>query len=387
MAVNVAVNEPFLKHLNVQKTPHVIVSAEDEDFDDKFLESLRNEGFNVQYVPLKGERYMDRVHDTANRMTGINEYYSIVGFGDAAAKVLDHHTHSSPRLVAIIAYYPSFIPDPTRNSYPLNTTILVHLANGSLGIRKRPEILGIQGKPKTVKRRVARGIGLGGEMKFNFPSYKYDSPVGFAEEDLEDHDPIAAELAWSRTLRVLREAFGMKVDIEKIRDEYWEDLRTGNIEKALHLAPDAQVIYTPTLTGGVGKELERFYSQFFRPTPLDLNAKLISRTIGVDRIVDEIQLNFIHDQMIPWLLPDIPPTKQPVEIVIVSIVCIKGGQISHERVYWDQASVLLQVGLLDETNVPEKFKNLVKELPIMGSESARIARGKKEELNELIEKW
>ena len=56
MAVNVAVNEPFLKHLNVQKTPHVIVSAEDEDFDDKFLESLRNEGFNVQYVPLKGER-------------------------------------------------------------------------------------------------------------------------------------------------------------------------------------------------------------------------------------------------------------------------------------------------------------------------------------------
>ena len=107
----------------------------------------------------------------------------------------------------------------------------------------------------------------------------------------------------------------------------------------------------------------------------------------MDRIVDEIQLNFIHDQMIPWLLPDIPPTKQPVEIVIVSIVCIKGGQISHERVYWDQASVLLQVGLLDETNVPEKFKNLVKELPIMGSESARIARGKKEELNELIEKW
>ena len=147
------------------------------------------------------------------------------GFGDAAAKVLDHHTHSSPRLVAIIAYYPSFIPDPTRNSYPLNTTILVHLANGSLGIRKRPEILGIQGKPKTVKRRVARGIGLGGEMKFNFPSYKYDSPVGFAEEDLEDHDPIAAELAWSRTLRVLREAFGMKVDIEKIRDEYWEGER------------------------------------------------------------------------------------------------------------------------------------------------------------------
>ena len=75
-------NEPFLKHLNVHKTPHVVVTAEDEDFDVVILKNLKSEGFNVQYVSMGDDtpaKYSERLHGVANRMTGVNEYYAIVG--------------------------------------------------------------------------------------------------------------------------------------------------------------------------------------------------------------------------------------------------------------------------------------------------------------------
>jgi hypothetical protein len=83
MSVNMqTTNEPFLKHLNVRKTPHVVVTAEDDDFDVEIIKQLQGEGFNVQYVAMgeeTGNRYAQRLHDIANHMTGVNEYYAIVG--------------------------------------------------------------------------------------------------------------------------------------------------------------------------------------------------------------------------------------------------------------------------------------------------------------------
>ena len=83
MTVNLqATNEPFLKHLNVKKTPHVIVTAEDDDFDQATLLKLTGAGFNVQYVAMGEDSsgaYVQRLRDTASRMTGVNEYYAIVG--------------------------------------------------------------------------------------------------------------------------------------------------------------------------------------------------------------------------------------------------------------------------------------------------------------------
>ena len=106
---------------------------------------------------------------------------------------------------------------------PMGTAVLMHLAGGDIGVRRTQELPGIQGKKKTVRRRMARGIGVGGEMKLGCASYKYEGvEPGFAEHDLEDHDPIAEDLAWSRTLRTLRKAFGLMVDLEKIRDQQLE---------------------------------------------------------------------------------------------------------------------------------------------------------------------
>jgi hypothetical protein len=131
------------------------------------------------------------------------------------------------------------------------------------------------------------------------------------------------------------------------------------------------------MTGAVSpKDIGRFYEDFFSPTPADLNAQLISRTIGVDRVVDEISLSFKHDKEIPWLLPGVEPTQKQVDIVIISIVCIKAGLLSHEHVYWDQASVLVQVGLLNP-----------KDLPAVGKESSRAIKGEDEKMNGLIKGW
>ena len=82
-------NGPFLKHINAQRTAHLIVTAEDNDFDEVILENFRNEGFNVHYVPMKGENYAERVHTRANHMTGVNEYYAVVGMFVQTLKLHD----------------------------------------------------------------------------------------------------------------------------------------------------------------------------------------------------------------------------------------------------------------------------------------------------------
>lgn len=137
--------------------------------------------------------------------------------------------------------------------------------------------------------------------------------------------------------------------------------------------------FMPTLTGGVGNdELARFYGDFFlEENPPSLEVTLISRTSSANRVVDELHVAFEHTQGMPWILPGIPPTNKSVEIMIISIVTLRGGKIYHEHIYWDQASVLVQVGLLKQTMVPKSLKAQgVEKLPIVGKEPAeRIIEG------------
>lgn len=156
------------------------------------------------------------------------------------------------------------------------------------------------------------------------------------------------------------------------------------------------VTYFPTLTGGVGaEELQRFYSEYFLTSnPPSMRLTLVSRTIGADRVVDEIHLRFKHTQEMPWILPGVPPTGKRVEILVVSIVTVRGGKLYSEHVYWDQASVLVQIGLLDPKLLPEKAKKWgVEELPVVGRDAARrVLHGMEdaedgEADNELIPGW
>jgi carboxymethylenebutenolidase len=129
------------------------------------------------------------------------------------------------------------------------------------------------------------------------------------------------------------------------------------------MVDDAYVNHIPVMTGGRGKaELDRFYSNDFIPClPADTTIQLISRTIGEDQIVDEMIFSFTHDIEMPWMLPGLKPTGRRVRVPTVAIVHFREGRLAHEHIYWDQASVLRQIGLLgDET------------LPVRGAESAEL---------------
>jgi hypothetical protein len=119
-----------------------------------------------------------------------------------------------------------------------------------------------------------------------------------------------------------------------------------------------------------------------------MKIRLLSRTVGVDRVVDEMHVAFCHTCEIPWMLPGVPPTNKQVDVALVSVVCIRGGKLYHEHIYWDQATVLVQVGLLDPALVPEGMKNKMERLPVVGKEGARkVVDEEFGESNKLIEEW
>jgi carboxymethylenebutenolidase len=114
------------------------------------------------------------------------------------------------------------------------------------------------------------------------------------------------------------------------------------------------VNHVPVMTGGVGDiAVRHFYANFFLPAhPKDTASVPIARTVGHDRIVDEMRFSFTHDIDMPWILPGVAPTGRHVEIAVVAVVQFEDGRISGERIYWDQASVLAQVGLIDAAGLP-----------------------------------
>ncbi|HEY9418617.1 MAG TPA: ester cyclase [Candidatus Udaeobacter sp.] len=150
--------------------------------------------------------------------------------------------------------------------------------------------------------------------------------------------------------------------------QLWEDhvryeFSTRNTEDTLAtMVEDAYVNHIPVLTGGVGRdELREFYSKRFIPQmPPDTEMTPVSRTIGEDQLVDEMVFKFTHSIHMDWMLPGVAPTGKRVEIPLVAIVRFREGKLAHEHIYWDQASVLVQIGLID----PAK-------LPVAGIESAR----------------
>ena len=140
----------------------------------------------------------------------------------------------------------------------------------------------------------------------------------------------------------------------------WEDhvgyeFSTRSTEDTLAtMVDDAYVNHIPVLTGGSGRdELHEFYSKRFIPQmPPDTEMTSVSRTIGEDQIVDEMIFKFTHTVPMDWMLPGIPPTGKPVEVPLVAIVRFRDNKLAHEHIYWDQASVLVQIGLLDPSKLP-----------------------------------
>lgn len=164
------------------------------------------------------------------------------------------------------------------------------------------------------------------------------------------------------------------VDFAKLSSEQramlalWEEhLKAEFQDKDARASCDTMVAnpfvnHVPVLTGGVGRrQLEHFYGKYFIPSmPNDVEMVPISRTIGYDRIVDEFVFCCTHTKEMDWLLPGVKPTGRRLESVTVVIVYFQAGKIHHEHIHWDQASILVQLGLLDPAS-----------LPVSGVEAAR----------------
>jgi carboxymethylenebutenolidase len=195
-----------------------------------------------------------------------------------------------------------------------------------------------------------------------------------------NYNKQAAGLAHSRSIALLRRALGPHYDLEAL----WEmhttnEFATRDVAATMRtMVAEPYVNHVPVMTGGVGqRDLARFYAHHFIPKlPPDTRLVPISRTVGADRIVDEILFCFTHDTEIDFLLPGVPPTGKYVEVPTVAIVNFRGDKICHEHIYWDQASVLVQIGLLDP-----------KGLPVAGSDTAKKLLDETRPSNTLMKRW
>ncbi|MCJ8162687.1 dienelactone hydrolase family protein [Acinetobacter zhairhuonensis] len=215
----------------------------------------------------------------------------------------------------------------------------------------------------------------------NVKAYVYeDVDHAFARPKSEHYHKPSARFAHERTVTALHDTIGPYYDLvalweEHIRHEF--DTRDVPATMATMVA-EPYVNHIPTLTGGVGQsQLARFYRyHFVHQNPEDMKITSISRTVGSTQVVDEFIMSFTHDTEIDWLLPGVKPTGKYVEIPMLGVIQFRGPKLCHEHIYWDQASVLVQIGLLN----PEG-------LPVAGVETAKKLLDEDLPSNTLMPSW
>ncbi|KAA8649978.1 hypothetical protein EYZ11_007277 [Aspergillus tanneri] len=406
------------------------------DFDPNIIRRFRAEGFDVEYLPFlltntddpeRQRRELENLLEEREDDLEPGERYAVVAYHRPADLLLaSHHlsttaTNPFPRLCALVTFYPEApgsAPHPELDSNLIpqsTTTAITHSCYASVPLLPiqihlaghQPAALRDEYYRHPTKKRHRCHL-------FFYP----DSTPGFAEPSSMAYDGISARLAWGRTLDCLKRGFGWPgrswtiSEPESIWEEYWRNLfydhqndddaethasqalrlmATG-ADAGLALRPDqnndnataelhqtASVNCVPTMIGGTTPStILTFYTrQFFPSGPPSQTLRLLSRTVGSNRIVDELLLCFTHTEEIPWLLPGVPPTDRPVRILLVMTVSFAAGKITRHNIYWDQASVLVQIGLLDPALVPAGFratgpnrqgKETVERIPVVGGE-------------------
>jgi carboxymethylenebutenolidase len=211
--------------------------------------------------------------------------------------------------------------------------------------------------------------------------YFYDGmPSGFADPSQPGFDRHAAAVAHSRTLAAIRPVIGPHHDLARLFHEHLHhEFVTHDPEATMATMVDEPYVnHVPTLTGGFGHDmLKRFYTHHFIPKlPGDRRSVVLSETVGPDTVVLEVVTRFTHTVEIDYLLPGIPPSGKTLEIPTVIIAKFRGDKLYHEHIYWDQASLLVQLGLIDP-----------KGLPVAGAEEAHKMLDQSRPANALMARW
>lgn len=249
------------------------------------------------------------------------------------------------------------------------------------GAIKCPMVLHFGGRddhipPKSVQLIREAFAGRGEIESMVYP----DAQHGFYRSGSESFHRPSALMAHTRTIALLRKIMGPTYDLSAIWEKHCEyEFDKRDVDATMTTMVDEPYVnHVPTMTGGVGyRELHRFYkNHFLARLPKDTRIVSISRTVGADRVVDELLFCFTHDTEIDFMLPGVPPTGKYVEVPTVAIVRFRGDKLYNEHIYWDQASVLVQIGLLDP-----------KGLPIAGIETARKLVDETLPSNTLMQRW
>jgi carboxymethylenebutenolidase len=273
-----------------------------------------------------------------------------------------------------------FRPDCAVGYYGVGIEKALHEANGLAS----PLMLHVAGKDKFCPPEAQKQIHATLDANSLVTIHDYpEQDHAFGRTGGEHYDAAAAELAHLRTLEfVVRHLAGEGYpNAQKLLSDKWDEhvkyeFATRDTEDTLQtMVPDAYVNHVPVMTGGVGHDqLREFYSQRFIPQmPPDTSMTPVSRTIGSDRVVDEMVFEFTHTIKMDWMLPGIEPTNKHVKIPLIVVVHFRDGKLAHEHIYWDQASVLAQLGLID-----------VSDLPVAGVETAEKVLDPKRPSNELM---
>ncbi|GBC00121.1 hypothetical protein RclHR1_03750020 [Rhizophagus clarus] len=278
----------------------------------------------------------------------------IIGRGYGGYIILKLFESLSNLFDCMIIYYPKNIENKMIDNLNIKIPFMIHL---------------IDDNDKSLKN----------DNKF-IEVYKYpNANYGFASIT-ENFDKSSSGMAYSRTLTILKKTIGPIYDLNALWDKHIEyEFETKDVHKTMEtMVSEPYVNHIPTMTGGVGYDhLFRFYKYYFvNSNPPDTRIIPISRTVGTDCIVDEMIFSFTHTQQIDWILPGISPTNKFVEIPLVAIVKFRGNKLYNEHIYWDQASVLVQIGLLSKEG-----------LPITGGEQVKKLLDNSIPSNRLINSW
>jgi carboxymethylenebutenolidase len=203
---------------------------------------------------------------------------------------------------------------------------------------------------------------------------------GFNNRERGSFDKAAATLAHSRTIGLLHRAIGPRYDLEALWEKHVEcEFATRSADETMRtMVAEPYVNHIPVMTGGYGyRELYRFYKNHFIPKlPKDTRIVPISRTIGANTLVDEFLFCCTHDIEIDFMLPGVPPTGRYMEVPHIAVVHFRGNKVAHEHIYWEQATALVQLGLLDP-----------KGLPVAGVETAKKLMDPRRPSNTLMAAW
>ncbi|MBV8538809.1 MAG: dienelactone hydrolase family protein [Alphaproteobacteria bacterium] len=228
---------------------------------------------------------------------------------------------------------------------------------GELKAAHTPLVLHFGSEDKNVPATTVEALrtALAGEETVELYVYP-GADHGFASSDRATYNKPAAGLAHSRSIALLRKVMGPHYNLSDLWEQHIHlEFVARDVEATMKtMVAEPYVNHIPTMTGGTGyKNLHRFYKHHFvHKSPRDTKIIPISRTVGADRVVDEGLFCFTHDIEIDWMLPGIKPTGKYVEVPIIAIVNFRGDKLTNEHIYWDQASVLVQIGLLDPQLLP-----------------------------------